>query len=146
VDEPPVLTPPHEVLARLVERARAFGGQQEKTYLRSLNPRHRWVRGSFDGVDEEFGYKTIWVAKLLRDHHGSPQHDAFVSLRYAGVDGIRAAAWNFGSIVGYVLERRGPWSRRRVILGALDVGGVRVLRGLDDLDARDAVWVPIRVH
>ena len=145
MDTPPYLEPPDAILRRLVRHCRNTGRPHEKTYLRAANPRHRWARTSFTGLDDEFRYKTIWVAKLLRDTLGSPDHTAFVALRHSGIAGVRAAAWFFGPLVGYVVERRTTWrpSYLRVILGVVkpNSGGPPV--GPDGLDARTALWLPV---
>jgi hypothetical protein len=142
VDDPPPLRPPDQILRALIARTADRAGPLEKVYLQSLNPRHRWARSSFSGVEEEFRYKTIWVAKLLRDRLGSPDHAAFVSLRHSSVPGVRAAAWLFGPVVGYVVEREALWSRRsrRIILGAVAPRSPPPADP-DGLDARDAVWI-----
>jgi len=143
VDEPPRLEAPDEILRRLAARLAEPGRPEERTYLRSVNLRHRWARSSFASLDEEFRYKTIWVAKRLRDRLGSPDHSAFVALARSGVLGVRAAAWRLGPAVGYVVERRAVWSRHyvRVILGAVEPRWERPPSGPEGLDARDAVWV-----
>ena len=150
MDDPPALEPPDKILRRLLARVKTGERPIEKTYLRSVNPKHRWARASFPDLDEEFRYKTIWVAKQLREHFGSPDHSAFVALTYVGVRGVRAAAWSFGATLGYVLERRAIWSRRyvTVVLGATEPGWPRHGHGPDGLDARDAVMVlaHARVH
>ena len=142
MDDPPSLEPPDKILRHLISRVTTGGRAQEKTYLRSVNPRHRWASSSFSDLDEEFRCKTIWVAKLLRQHFGSPDHAAFVSLAHSGVRGLRAAAWSFGPTIGYVIERRALWSRRyvTVILGATEPSWPGPWSGPDGLDARDAVW------
>ena len=147
MDDPPLLKPPADILRRLAARVSGPGRAEEKTYLRSLNPRHRWARSSFADLEEEFRYKTIWVAKRIRDQLGSPNHSAFRALGDASVRGVRAAAWFIDSRVGYVIERRVFWSRRhtRVILGAVDPGRGAPWSGTDDLDARDAVWAVSRI-
>ena len=146
VDDPPRLEPPDEILRRLVARLGKSGRAKEKTYLRSANPRHRWARSSFASLDDEFRFKTIWVAKLLRDKLGSPDHFALVTLAHSGVRGVRAAAWFVGPVVGYVVERRAVWSPSyvRVILGVVEPTWSGPPTGPDGLDARDAVWVPRR--
>jgi hypothetical protein len=146
VDDPPQLAPPDEILRALVARLDGRAGALEKVYLRSLNPKHRWARSSFSDVEEEFRYKTIWVAKALRERLGSPDHSAFVSLAHSSVSGVRAAAWFFGSAVGYVVEREALLSRRfrRVILGAVAPRS-HPPPDPDGLDARDAVSI-LRQH
>lgn len=143
MERPPELEPADRILRRLSANVPESGRPQEKTYLRSLNPRHRWARSSFTDVHDEFRYKTIWVAKIVRGHFGPPDHRAFVALRHSGVRGVRAAAWFLGPTVVYVVERRALWSRRylRVILGAAKPGDWGPTGSPPALDARDALWV-----
>lgn len=136
-EDPPHLKPPDQILRALADRLTAPGRPVEKVYLRSLNPQHRWGRSSFTGVKEEFRYKTIWVAKVLRESFGSPDHSAFAALRRTDVRGVRAAAWFLGSAVGYVVERRLAWSHR-VLLGAIEPAWRGEPPDPDALDAQDA--------
>jgi hypothetical protein len=144
VSEPPDLERPDEVVLGLVRRLGAIGEPKEVTYLRSGNASHRWGRDSFDGLEEEFRFKATWVAQQLRERFGSPDHQAFVALAESRLTGVRAAAWRFGAVVGYVSLRKQGGKRLsfKVVLGAM-----RPLPpsppGPEGLDARDAVWATV---
>jgi hypothetical protein len=63
----PLLEPPHRVLQRLARELLAVGGEvREHVYLNAANAKHRWAMRHFGNVDEEFRFKVVWVAKLLR--------------------------------------------------------------------------------
>jgi hypothetical protein len=100
VDEPR-LEAPDAILRHLLVQCETDGRAREKTYLRSVNPGHRWGRSSFSNLNDEFRYKTIWVAKRLREKLGSPDHLAFVALGRSRIRGVRAAVWFLGPFLGY---------------------------------------------
>jgi hypothetical protein len=118
----PLLEPPHRVLQRLARELLAVGGEvREHVYLNAANAKHRWAMRHFGNVDEEFRFKVVWVARLLRDTLGSPSHPAFVALP-SRMAAHRAAAWRLGEAIGFVSlyalrGRRRP--RLRVVLGAI---------------------------
>jgi hypothetical protein len=118
----PELEPPHRVILRLAARLTADGQTLEETYLNAANPKDRWAKRYFPNVDDEFHFKVVWVARLLRRDLGSPSHPAFVTLP-ASVSVHRAAAWRLGgNAVGYVSLRALRGARRprvSVILGAM---------------------------
>ena len=142
MESPQNLEPPERILRELVWKLPAHGRPLERVYLSSRNPKHRWDRSAHADLADEFRYKAIWVASLLRKHLGSPDHVAFLALRHSSVSGVRAAAWFFGATIGYVVEReqRFPRRGRRVILGAT-APRWPARPEPEGIEAHDAVWI-----
>jgi hypothetical protein len=103
-ERPPELESPAAIMKQLLERVRA----EEVVYLDSKIRDHRWGADSFDDVKEEFKYKTIWVAKLLRDVLGSPDPSAFIQALDRFDLGLLAAAWWSHGRVAFVSLRQAP--------------------------------------
>jgi hypothetical protein len=101
----PELPRPADVVDGLLESVRAHGVSQEVVYLDSNLVDHRWGADTFDDLKEEFKYKTIWVAKQLRDALGSPDPSAFVRTLDRFDLGLCAAAWWKRGLVVFVCLR-----------------------------------------
>ena len=105
-DSPPRLRDPSHVLRVLsAESRRRPGRAWQYVYLDSDRPGHRWGADTFTDVHEEFEFKTIWVAKRLRESLGSPRRSAYVRVLEAGEVGLRAAAWWIRERVAFVSLR-----------------------------------------
>jgi len=144
VEDVPTLTPPAEVVHALVGRLGAVGQPRERVYLSSRLSAHRWAQDSFPDLQAEFVHKAVWVAKLLRDQLGAPEHWAYLVLAESSLVGVRAAGWFLGSAVAYVSLRRRPSTRGRtwfnVVLGAVRPTP-RSSYGPEGIDARAALLV-----
>ena len=144
MEDVPTLPPPVEVVHALVARLGAVGQPRERVYLSSRLSAHRWAQDSFPDVRAEFVHKAVWVAKLLRDQLGAPEHWAYLVLAESSLVGVRAAGWFLGSAVGYVSLRRLPAARGQgwfnVVLGAMRPKP-RSSFGPEGIDARAALLV-----
>jgi hypothetical protein len=121
LESPPDLPSPAAILHRLAATASKAGEPREAVFLNAANHRHRWAKHSFTGVDQEFQFKTVWVAEQLRESLGPPDRRAYRALP-ARISQFRCAAWRLGGRIGYVslVALRGKRRPRlRIVLGAI---------------------------
>jgi len=99
------LDDPVTVVQALFEQVELGSRVAEIVYLDSNLLDHRWGADTFNDPREEFEYKAVWVAKVLRDSLGKPEHSAYLAVLERLSVGLRAAAWWVRGIVVYVSLR-----------------------------------------
>ena len=134
-ERPPELPRPADVVEGLLERVRAHGVGEEVVYLDSNLVYHRWGAEAFGDLKEEFKYKTIGVAKQLRDALGSPDPSAFVRALDRFDVGLCAAAWWKRGLVVFVCLRQQANAQVR----ALDKDRFLIVLGVTEPSPDDPV-------